>query len=111
MVSDIQSGHTNDLARSLRARHVQMIALGGTIGVGLFLGSAQAIQRAGPGLLIGYAIAGVAIFFIMRALGELMLHLSCPRPSGPGTMIVWITKGMTNAEQEAQAGRDHRQAA
>ena len=37
--------------------------------------------------------------------------LSCPRLSGPPTMIVWIMKGTTNAEQEAQAGRDHREAA
>ncbi len=37
--------------------------------------------------------------------------LCCPRPSGPSTMLVWITKGTTNAEQEAQAGGDHRQAA
>ena len=44
-------------------------------------------------------------------MDAVVIELSCPRPSGPGTMIVWITKGMTNAEQEAQAGRDHRQAA
>ena len=74
MIPEAQTGEGQGLARGLRARHVQLIAIGGTIGVGLFLGSAQAIHRAGPGLLIGYAIAGVAIFFIMRALGELMLH-------------------------------------
>ncbi|MGH8242657.1 MAG: amino acid permease [Steroidobacteraceae bacterium] len=62
------------LARGLRNRHVQLIAIGGTIGVGLFLGSARAIQSAGPALLINYAICGIVIFFMMRALGELMLH-------------------------------------
>src|SRR6185437_8627432 len=41
---------------------------------GLFLGSAKAIQKAGPGLLLTYAVAGVAIFFIMRALGELLTY-------------------------------------
>ncbi|MGO9900609.1 MAG: amino acid permease [Solirubrobacteraceae bacterium] len=51
-----------------------MIAIGGAIGVGLFLGSAQAIQQAGPSLLLTYAVAGVAIFLIMRALGELLLY-------------------------------------
>jgi L-asparagine transporter-like permease len=48
------------LARNLRNRHIQLIALGGTIGVGLFLGSAKAIHQAGPGLLLAYAV-GVAI--------------------------------------------------
>ena len=51
-----------------------MIAIGGAIGVGLFLGSAKAIQQAGPSLLLAYAVAGVVIFLIMRALGELMLY-------------------------------------
>ncbi len=64
----------NDLARNLRNRHIQLIAIGGTIGVGLFLGSAQAIHNAGPGLLLAYALGGVAIFFIMRALGELLTY-------------------------------------
>lgn len=62
------------LTRSLRARHIQLIAIGGTIGVGLFLGSARAIQSAGPGLLLAYALGGAVIFFIMRALGELLTY-------------------------------------
>ena len=62
------------LSRNLRNRHIQLIALGGTIGVGLFLGSAKAIHSAGPGLIIAYAVGGVAIFFIMRALGELLTY-------------------------------------
>jgi amino acid transporter, AAT family len=62
------------LARNLRNRHIQLIALGGTIGVGLFLGSARAIHNAGPGLLLAYAVGGIAIFFIMRALGELLTY-------------------------------------
>ena len=63
-----------DLARNLHNRHIQLIAIGGTIGVGLFLGSAKAIHSAGPGLLLAYAVGGVAIFFIMRALGELLTY-------------------------------------
>jgi AAT family amino acid transporter len=62
------------LARNLRNRHIQLIALGGTIGVGLFLGSAKAIHNAGPGLLLAYGLGGLAIFFIMRALGELLTY-------------------------------------
>jgi amino acid transporter, AAT family len=63
-----------DLVRGLKGRHVQMIAIGGAIGVGLFLGSATAISRAGPGLVLAYALGGLAVFFIMRALGELLLY-------------------------------------
>jgi AAT family amino acid transporter len=67
--------HTQeDLHRGLKDRHIQMIAIGGTIGVGLFLGSATAIQKAGPGLVVSYAIGGLVMFFIMRALGELLLY-------------------------------------
>jgi AAT family amino acid transporter len=66
--------HSEGLTRSLKNRHIQLIALGGTIGVGLFLGSAGAIHKAGPGLLLSYAIGGIAIFFIMRALGELLTY-------------------------------------
>ena len=62
------------LSRNLRSRHIQLIALGGTIGVGLFLGSAQAIHNAGPGLLLSYLAGGIVIFFIMRALGELLTY-------------------------------------
>ena len=62
------------LSRNLRNRHIQLIALGGTIGVGLFLGSAQAIHNAGPALILTYVVAGIAIFFIMRALGELLTY-------------------------------------
>ncbi len=61
-----------ELNRGLEARHIQMIALGGTIGVGLFMGSASTIQWTGPSVLLAYAIAGVFVFFIMRAMGEML---------------------------------------
>src|SRR4051812_35448388 len=64
----------HDLVRGLKDRHVQMIAIGGAIGVGLFPGSATAISRAGPGLVLAYALGGLAVFFIMRALGELLMY-------------------------------------
>lgn len=63
-----------ELARGLKERHIQLIALGGAIGVGLFLGSAKAIRTAGPALMVSYLIGGLIIFFIMRALGELALY-------------------------------------
>jgi amino acid transporter, AAT family len=63
-----------NLSRNLRERHIQLIAIGGTIGVGLFLGSAKAIHHAGPGLLLAYAVGGVMVFLIMRALGELLTY-------------------------------------
>jgi len=71
---DLQTHEQQDYRRALKNRHIQMIAIGGAIGVGLFLGSAQAIHKAGPGLVVSYAIGGLVIFFIMRALGELLLY-------------------------------------
>lgn len=62
-----------ELKRELANRHVQLIAIGGTIGTGLFLGSGKAIQQAGPSIMITYLIVGIAVFFVMRALGELLL--------------------------------------
>jgi AAT family amino acid transporter len=66
--------HSFELQRGLKNRHVQMIALGGAIGSGLFLGSAQAIHQAGPSLLLAYALGGMAVFMMARALGELLLY-------------------------------------
>lgn len=63
----------NELSRALTHRHVQMIAIGGAIGTGLFLGSGSAIQKAGPALILAYLIAGIFCFFMMRAIGELIL--------------------------------------
>jgi D-serine/D-alanine/glycine transporter len=62
-----------ELKRDLSNRHVQLIAIGGTIGTGLFLGSGKAIQLAGPSIIFAYLIVGIAVFFVMRALGELLL--------------------------------------
>jgi L-asparagine permease len=65
-----QVGYKQTLGR----RHVQMIAIGGAIGTGLFLGSASRLHSTGPALLFSYAFVGVIAYFLMRALGELVLH-------------------------------------
>ena len=62
-----------NLSRGLKNRHVQLLAIGGAIGTGLFLGSGRSIHLAGPSILFAYMITGAICFFIMRALGELLL--------------------------------------
>jgi AAT family amino acid transporter/D-serine/D-alanine/glycine transporter len=57
----------------LSNRHIQFIAIGGAIGAGLFIGSGASIEGAGPAVLLAYALCGVFIFFMARALGELTL--------------------------------------
>ncbi|MFZ7095194.1 amino acid permease [Luteimonas dalianensis] len=64
----------NTLSRGLKNRHIQLIALGGAIGTGLFLGTSTAIGLAGPSMLLGYAVAGVIAFLIMRQLGEMVVE-------------------------------------
>lgn len=59
--------------RGLKERHLSLMALGAAIGVGLFLGSANAIKLAGPSILLGYLLGGLAIFIIMRSLGEMAI--------------------------------------
>ena len=59
------------LSRALKSRHITMIAIGGAIGTGLFLGSGTAIHAAGPSIILSYLIVGIFCFFMMRALGEL----------------------------------------
>ncbi len=60
--------------RGLGTRQIQMLAIGGTIGTGLFLGAGANIAKAGPSLVVAYAFAGLMLFFVMRALGELLTH-------------------------------------
>lgn len=61
------------LQRTLTNRHIQLIAIGGAIGTGLFMGSGKTIAVAGPSILLVYLIIGVALYFMMRAMGELLL--------------------------------------
>ncbi|MFJ1763863.1 amino acid permease [Amycolatopsis sp. NPDC088138] len=64
-------------SKALKPRHVNMIAIGGAIGTGLFLGAGGRLAQAGPALAIVYAVCGLFAFFVVRALGELILY----RPS------------------------------
>ncbi|UYQ62342.1 amino acid permease [Streptomyces peucetius] len=104
--------------RGLGARQIQMIAIGGAIGTGLFLGAGKAISKAGPSLVLAYAVAGLVIFFIMRALGELLMY----RPvsgsfseyarefigpfagfvTGWTYWLFWVVTGMTEVTAAAQ---------
>lgn len=60
-----------NLEHKLKNRHIQMIAIGGAIGTGFFLGSASAIQMTGPSIALAYLLGGVIIYAVMRALGEM----------------------------------------
>ncbi|MEQ4510217.1 amino acid permease [Dickeya zeae] len=70
----MQDQQDGTLQRGLKNRHIQLIALGGAVGTGLFLGIAQTIKMAGPSVLLGYAIGGLIAFFIMRQLGEMVVE-------------------------------------
>lgn len=64
---------SQELKRGLSNRHLQLIAIGGAIGTGLFLGAGKSIHLAGPSILLVYLIIGIMLFFVMRAMGELLL--------------------------------------
>ncbi|QXH53449.1 amino acid permease [Pseudomonas fakonensis] len=67
----VQSEHDPRLKRSLKTRHISMLALGGVIGAGLFVGSSAVIASTGPGAFITYAITGLIVALVMRMLGEM----------------------------------------
>lgn len=78
-----------ELHRGLEERHISLMSLGAAIGVGLFLGSASAIQLAGPGILVAYAASGLVMFFIMRALGKWPFKNRSQAPSAGMRVIIW----------------------
>jgi L-asparagine permease len=110
-------GEDEGYAKSLSNRQIKMIAIGGAIGVGLFLGAGGKLAEEGPGLVLSYALCGIAAFFVMRALGELVLH----RPTagsfvsyarefiGPWAgftsgWLYWLNWAMTGVAETTAAG-------
>ncbi|NRN89461.1 D-serine/D-alanine/glycine transporter [Lactobacillus helveticus] len=72
-MSEKKSETSSGYKRTLSNAHIQLIALGGTIGTGLFLGVGDSIHRAGPSVILIYIIVGIFLFLLMRALGELIM--------------------------------------
>ncbi|HFL3936506.1 TPA: amino acid permease [Streptococcus agalactiae] len=77
----------NGMVRGLENRHVQLIAIAGTIGTGLFLGAGRSISLTGPSIVLVYAITGAFMFFMMRAIGEMLYQ-----DPNQHTFINFITK-------------------
>ncbi|HEY9576470.1 MAG TPA: amino acid permease, partial [Pseudobacillus sp.] len=74
--NQLTQGSTQELKRNLKSRHLTMIALGGTIGTGLFLASGSAIHTAGPGgALLAYGAIGIMVYFVMISLAEMAAFL------------------------------------
>ncbi|MDU3928950.1 MAG: D-serine/D-alanine/glycine transporter, partial [Enterobacter asburiae] len=73
VVADEEASSEQSLRRNLTNRHIQLIAIGGAIGTGLFMGSGKTISLAGPSIIFVYMIIGFMLFFVMRAMGELLL--------------------------------------
>ncbi|HAK05007.1 MAG TPA: lysine transporter, partial [Klebsiella pneumoniae] len=72
MVSETKTTEAPTLRRELKARHLTMIAIGGSIGTGLFVASGATISQAGPGgALLSYILIGLMVYFLMTSLGEL----------------------------------------
>ncbi|MDU4704518.1 MAG: amino acid permease, partial [Corynebacterium sp.] len=77
--SEETSSQNHKLQRRLRARHLNMIAIGGAIGTGLFVASGATISQAGPGgALIAYALIGIMVWLVMQSLGEMAAYLPVP---------------------------------
>ena len=75
-MSDSITSTEPGLRRTLKARHMSMIAIGGSIGTGLFVASGATISQAGPGgALLAYMVVGIMVYFLMTSLGEMAAHL------------------------------------
>ena len=90
--------HTNEdsLNRGLRERHIRLMALGSTIGVGLFLGSASAIKLAGPAILLSYVLGGIAIFIVMPHLAKWPYISQFRAPLAAMRKTIWSPAGLSD---------------
>ncbi|PEQ12871.1 GABA permease [Novosphingobium sp. PC22D] len=74
--ADVYPGEPQaELGQALRARHVSMIAIGGIIGAGLFVGSSTSIATAGPAVVVSYVLAGLLVMMVMRMLSEMAVAI------------------------------------
>jgi GABA permease len=99
-ISTVDAPPKNELSRSLKARHLTMISIGGIIGAGLFVGSSTSVIAAGPAAFISYAICGLLILLVMRMLGEMATALPNVRSftefaraglgEGAGFVVGWL---------------------
>lgn len=114
-----EANHANELKRSMKARHLFMISLGGCIGTGFFLGSGYTIQQAGPtGAILSYIVGGVIMYLTMLCLGELSVAMPVSgsfqtyttKFIGPGTgfaigWLYWLGWAVTVALEFLSAGQ------
>lgn len=68
----------NQLERGMKSRHVQLLAIGGAIGTGLFVGSGQTLQMGSASLVLAFSIMSVVLYFVMNMLGEMTAFLPLP---------------------------------
>lgn len=86
------NAHEEGYHKAMGNRQVQMIAIGGAIGTGLFLGAGARLQMAGPALALVYLICGIFSFFILRALGELVCTALPAGASSLTPVSFWVKK-------------------
>lgn len=86
--NQIKDQESGELKRSLKARHLNMIAMGGAIGTGIFLALGDTIKQAGPGgALVAYGCIGIMVYFLMTSLGEMATFMP-----DSGSFSVYATK-------------------
>jgi L-asparagine transporter-like permease len=91
--------HSRGLRHALASRHVSMIAIGGIIGAGLFVGSSTSIAQVGPGVIVSYGIAGIIILMVMRMLSEMAML----RPDA-GSFTELVREGLGTGRASCAAG-------
>jgi amino acid permease len=84
-----RAGDTSQLHRKLKSRHIQMIAIGGAIGAGLFIGSGKALSTGGPGaVVLDFALIGFMLFCTVNAIGELATLFPVQGISSDGSCLI-----------------------